>query len=270
MHKQEKCSASQIGRIVINNGSEERRVYENELPYYLSNGWSVGISDYHRKQLSSSKVGKQSWNKGVSPSASTREKIQKSLLGNVPWNKGLTKETDERVRQYGEKQFGKVGSNKGKKFSDEHKRKISLSHIGKKNPLTPEKREIKLVKSYITKKLNNSFNTSSTEETFYRQLLEENSEKTIYRNYKDKSRYPFYCDFYIVEDDLFIELNAHWTHGGRPFDDTDEECLQQLKEWKEKAKTSKFYENAIETWTVRDVKKLETAKKNGINYKTIY
>ena len=185
MHKQEKCSASQIGRIVINNGSEERRVYENELPYYLSNGWSVGISDYHRKQLSSSKVGKQSWNKGVSPSASTREKIQKSLLGNVPWNKGLTKETDERVRQYGEKQFGKVGSNKGKKFSDEHKRKISLSHIGKKNPLTPEKREIKLVKSYITKKLNNSFNTSSTEETFYRQLLEENSEKTIYRNYKD-------------------------------------------------------------------------------------
>ena len=228
MHKQEKCSASQIGRIVINNGSDERRVYENELPYYLSNGWSVGISDYHRNKMSSAKVGKSSWNKGVSPSASTREKIRKSLLGNVPWNKG------------------------------------------KKSPISKEKLEIAMTKSYITKKLNNSFNTSSTEETFYRQLLEENGEKTIYRNYKDKSRYPFYCDFYILEDDLFIELNAHWTHGGRPFDENDEECLQQLKEWKEKAKTSKFYENAIETWTVRDVKKLETAKKNKINYKIIY
>lgn len=228
MNKQEKCSSSQIGRIIINNGSDERRVYENELPYYLSNGWSVGISDYHRNKMSSAKVGKASWNKGVSPSASTREKIRKSLLGNVPWNKG------------------------------------------KKSPISKEKLEIAMTKSYITKKLNNSFNTSSTEETFYRQLLEENGDKTIYRNYKDKSRYPFYCDFYILEDDLFIELNAHWTHGGRPFDENDEECLQQLKEWKEKAKTSKFYENAIETWTVRDVKKLETAKKNKINYKIIY
>lgn len=97
-----------------------------------------------------------------------------------------------------------------------------------------------------------------------------NENKTIYRNYKDRDRYPFYCDFYIVEDDLFIELNAHWTHGGKPFDENDEECIKQLQEWREKAKTSKFYENAIETWTVRDVKKLETAKKNRINYKTIY
>ena len=93
--------------------------------------------------------------------------------------------------------------------------------------------------------------------------------QTIYRNYKC-DRYPYYCDFYIVEDDLFIELNAHWTHGGMPFDETNENCIKQLEEWKEKAKTSKFYENAIQTWTVRDVQKLKCAKENNLNYKVIY
>ena len=28
---------------------------------------------------------------------------------------------------------------------------------------------------------------------------------------------------YIKEDDLFIELNNHWTHGGHPFDPNNKE-----------------------------------------------
>jgi len=99
--------------------------------------------------------------------------------------------------------------------------------------------------------------------------LKENTNKTIYRQYKDE-RYPFYCDFYIKEDDLFIELNAHWSHGGRPYDPHDEDCVKKLLEWQEKAKTSKFYENAIQTWTVRDVQKRKCAEENHLNYKAIY
>jgi len=55
-------------------------------------------------------------------------------------------------------------------------------------------------------------------------------DKTIRRQYKD-SRYPYYCDFYIVEDDLFIELNLHWTHGGMPFDETNSDCVKLLETW---------------------------------------
>ena len=33
-----------------------------------------------------------------------------------------------------------------------------------------------------------------------------------------------------------------------------------------KSKHSKYYDNAIEIWTVRDVKKHEVALKNGLNY----
>jgi hypothetical protein len=43
-----------------------------------------------------------------------------------------------------------------------------------------------------------------------------------------------------------------------------------LLTWQEKAKTSKYYENAIVTWTVRDVAKIATAKANNLNYKIYY
>ena len=76
--------------------------------------------------------------------------------------------------------------------------------------------------------------------------------------------------FLKVAVDLFIELNAHWTHGGKPFDPNDEECINKLKEWEEKAKTSEYFRVAIETWTVRDVEKQRIAKENGLNYKVIY
>ena len=47
-------------------------------------------------------------------------------------------------------------------------------------------------------------------------------------------------------------------------------CKQQLAIWKEKAKTSKYFKNAISTWTIRDVKKYKCAKKNHLNYMCLY
>ena len=77
------------------------------------------------------------------------------------------------------------------------------------------------------------------------------------------------CDFYIPSKDLFIELQASWTHGGRPFDGSIE-CQKQLNTWKQKASISNYYKNAIETWTKRDVLKRQTAEKNNLNYIEIW
>ena len=237
-----------------------------------------GTSNKHRIHNSNSHKGKSSWNKGVSLSNDAREKISNSLKGNIPWNKGLTATNSEDVKKNcasaKQSKINKYGNAYGKlniKLTDEHKKKISESHKGllKGRKLSEEVLKIKLTKEYITRKLNNSFNTSKVEEDFYKKLLEENKTKTIYRQYKDE-RYPFYCDFYIVEDDLFIELNAHWTHGGRPYDPNDASCQEQLKIWQEKAKTSQYTANAITTWTVRDVEKQRIAKENNLNYEVIY
>ena len=101
-------------------------------------------------------------------------------------------------------------------------------------------------------------------------LINKYGEDDVKAQYNADSRYPFECDFYIKSLDLFIELNLHWSHGNHPFNCESEEDVKKLKIWREKAKTSDFYKNAIETWTVRDVRKIQMAQKNNLNYKVYY
>lgn len=116
-----------------------------------------------------------------------------------------------------------------------------------------------------TKRKNNSFNTSKEEEKAYNILKERFNE--VKRQYKDK-RYPYCCDFYIPENDLFIECNFHWTHGKHPYNSNSLEDVSLLKEWK--FKNTKYYNNAINIWTIRDVEKRNIAIKNNLNYIEIY
>lgn len=36
--------------------------------------------------------------------------------------------------------------------------------------------------------------------------------------------------------------------------------------WKQRSEHSRFYQNAVETWTIRDINKLNTALENHLNY----
>ena len=120
-------------------------------------------------------------------------------------------------------------------------------------------------KEYKTKKKNHTFNTSKLEiKTF--ELLKEKYPDVIYQ-YRDKDRYPFVCDFYIPSLDLFIECNYHWTHGGKPYEGTEEDN-KIIDGWK--SKNSQYYNNAINCWTIRDVNKRNIAKQNNLNYIEIW
>lgn len=118
-------------------------------------------------------------------------------------------------------------------------------------------------KQHETKKKNNSFKTSKIEKELEIKL------KEVFPNLETQYRskeYPFNCDYYIPELDLYIEYNGTWLHGDKFFDKDDLEDLEKLNKWTEKSKNSKFYKNAIETWTVRDVNKLKTVLDNNLNY----
>lgn len=121
-------------------------------------------------------------------------------------------------------------------------------------------------KMHEAKIRNHSWSTSKPEEEMYGLLCTAFGEMAVVRQYKD-SRYPFRCDFYIRPLDLFIELNGTWLHGGKWFDASDPECVTVLSNWQKKlAEGHRFYEVAINVWTVRDVKKLNTAKAADLNY----
>lgn len=130
-----------------------------------------------------------------------------------------------------------------------------------KNKSYKEKRE-KIEKEINTKRKNNTFNKSKSEEEAYH-FLNKNASNIIRQYNKDK-RYPWACDFYIPDLDLFIECNFHWTHGKHPYDSTSQEDISILNEWN--SKNTKYYINAIQTWTIRDVNKRNKAKENNINF----
>lgn len=124
-------------------------------------------------------------------------------------------------------------------------------------------------KTVNTKKCKGNLNTSEAEKLFHKMLLEDFNYPDVLTQYKSKV-YPYRCDFYIRSLDLYIECNFHWTHGGHPFDSRSKEDQAKLEKWQEKAKTSKFYQKAIEVWTIKDPEKLACAKTNNLNYITIY
>lgn len=124
-------------------------------------------------------------------------------------------------------------------------------------------------KSFETKLKNHSFNTSSPEDKYYNYLCEKYGIEDVLRQYSE-DRYPFACDFYIKSLDLFIELNLTWTHGGKLFDNKNSADTEKLAVWREKAKISKYYQQAIYTWTDLDIRKMNTALENKLNYKVYY
>lgn len=119
------------------------------------------------------------------------------------------------------------------------------------------------LKEYKTKKKNHTFNTSKIEKELEIELRKIFPDLKI--QYRSKE-YPFNCDFYIPNLNLYIEYNGTWLHRDKFFDKNDLNDLKKLSQWMEKSKISKFYRNAIETWTVRDIDKLKTAIENSLNY----
>lgn len=120
----------------------------------------------------------------------------------------------------------------------------------------------RLLRGYVTKRANGSFSSSKPEDDMFDRLCQLFGVDDIERQYSDV-RYPFQCDFYIRSRDMFIELNGTWTHGGHWYgsEPTDVETCET---WR--TKTSAYYDNAVTTWTQRDVRKRQAAKVSNLNY----
>ena len=118
---------------------------------------------------------------------------------------------------------------------------------------------------YDVMKRNHTFNSSSTEEELF--LYIKSKFPTVVRQYKDKNRYPYFCDFYIPELDYFIELQGYYTHGKHPFDPNSNEDLQLIEYYKKK-----YGEDCqpITIWSIKDVEKRDCAKRNNLNFKEVW
>lgn len=107
--------------------------------------------------------------------------------------------------------------------------------------------------------------TSKTEEKMYELLCVIFCEDDVIRQCKSDV-YPFRCDFYVKSRDLYIELNAYWVHGNHWYNEDSEDDVLFKQKWVDCVDKSSAYEKAVYTWTVSDLQKRETARKNNLNY----
>jgi hypothetical protein len=110
--------------------------------------------------------------------------------------------------------------------------------------------------------------SSRIEMSFYKYLIDRFGFENVEPQYFDKERYPFNCDFYLPEYDLFVEIQGSWTHGGHPFNPENTDDLNKLDLWR--SKNSRYYDNAIYTWTDLDMRKRDVAEENHINRLEIF
>lgn len=196
--------------------------------------------------------------KGLNSYQRTKEKSIKTCLEKYGCcSYSQTEECKNKTRQTLEKKYGAKSFGETDKFKNLYKNKKWVKGITDK--------------IYLTRKNNKSFNISKEEKFVSEQLLKKFGE--IKRQYKSKE-YPYACDFYVPSKKLYIECNFHWTHGKHSkkvfgaFDKNNKEHIELLNKWK--TKNSKYYDNAIKTWTEKDIRKIETFKQNKLNYKIFY
>lgn len=118
---------------------------------------------------------------------------------------------------------------------------------------------------YQVKKKNHTLNTSKLENDIKNWLNENNIEYKCH--YKNK-KYPFACDFYFPSNDMYLEIQGHWTHGEHPFNSENREDQNIVEYWKNK--NTKYYNSAIDVWTIRDPHKREVAKMNNLNFRELF
>ena len=110
---------------------------------------------------------------------------------------------------------------------------------------------------------------SKLENNFLNYLKLKYEPDDIITQYKSKE-YPYYCDFYIKSINLYIEIQGHWTHNDHPFDinNLNDQLIMDI--WRTKSLSDKYYKNALNTWTIKDVEKRNTAIQNNLNYLEIF
>lgn len=172
-----------------------------------------------------------------------------------------TKEAQEKFKQTCLKKYGVINPIQ----LDEIKEKSKQTCLKKYGaPYISQVNEFKQ-KAYNTKKKNHTFSSSKIEEKFKLWLIDNN----INFEFQYKSdKYPFKCDFYFPNKQLYLEIQGNWVHGFHPFDENNQTDIDTLNKWM--SKKSKYYKGAIETWTKSDPYKRLLAKQNNLNWIEIF
>lgn len=177
----------------------------------------------------------------------------------------LKKENSEIYQKISQTCINKFGIDSPLK-NKEVREKIKQTNIQKYGVDNPLKNKEIWKKSQDNRQISSK---SKLENNFLNYLKLKYESDDIITQYKSKE-YPYYCDFYIKSINLYIEIQGHWTHNDHPFDINNLNDQQIMNIWRTKSLSDKYYKNALNTWTIKDVEKRNTAIQNNLNYLEIF
>lgn len=110
----------------------------------------------------------------------------------------------------------------------------------------------------------NTFNSSVIEELVNDKLVTVFGTDDVVRQYKS-DEYSYRCDFYIRSLDLYLEVNAFWTHNTHWFDEHNLDDINDKNKFIEK-----YGDRWGSVWWESDVRKRQTAILNNLNYVVLW
>ena len=191
------------------------------------------------------------------------QKISQTCINKFDVDSPLkNKEVREKIKQTNIQKYGVDNPLKNKEIREKIKQ-TNIQKYGVDNPL--KNKEI-WKKSQDNRQISSK---SKLENNFLNYLKLKYESDDIITQYKSKE-YPYYCDFYIKSINLYIEIQGHWTHNDHPFDinNLNDQLIMDI--WRTKSLSDKYYKNALNTWTIKDVEKRNTAIQNNLNYLEIF
>ena len=191
------------------------------------------------------------------------QKISQTCINKFDVDSPLkNKEVREKIKQTNIQKYGVDNPLKNKEIREKIKQ-TNIQKYGVDNPL--KNKEI-WKKSQDNRQISSK---SKLENNFLNYLKLKYESDDIITQYKSKE-YPYYCDFYIKSINLYIEIQGHWTHNDHPFDINNLNDQLMMDIWRTKSLSDKYYKNALNTWTIKDVEKRNTAIQNNLNYLEIF
>jgi len=164
--------------------------------------------------------------------------------------------------------YKKYGENRKEiveKYKNTMLAKYGVENAGQLKKTIDSHTKESILKGIETKRKNHTFNTSKPEEELY--LYIKSKFPNVKRQYKDKERYPYYCDFYIPELDYFIELQGYYTHGKEPYNPASIKHQALVQRYRERYGSDC---QAITIWTIKDVEKRNCAKEHNLNFREVW
>lgn len=136
------------------------------------------------------------------------------------------------------------------------KEKKELMYLHKRQTIENKSNEEKTIS------MQRRHNPSKIEQYFI-DICNLNNINYIREYYSDQ--YPYSCDFYIKDSNLYIELHCSSFHNYHFYGEfiTDNKYKQELEE---KSKLSKWYKTKLDVWTKADIEKRDYAIKQNLNY----